>query len=544
MRFHESKTESGQKTSKNLFLWGVLLILIVFATVLRVISCYWGTPLEFHIDEQFILFPALKLIENKTYICRLYMRPDQVEIKLIALVLKAASNILWGSDPNVVFDTHSVAIYVMSRFVISAFGILMVPVSAITAGHLGEKLGFKKTPAMLIAAAYLTFSPILIKHSGYITPDVPLTCVFLLFGFFFIRYLEQGKIRDLVLCSVVSGIGTMIKYPSGILFLMIAFMVIFRAIREKKYRDILLQGLLSAGVAFLTMLLIMPNLIEDLPKIIESFLTEAGDAHLEAPNKGYWGNLLFYCQTVVSDSGYLSLLPFGFGLYTVLRNRKRCSLFFLIGPVFVLCMAAIPLTWERWTLPIFPYYHIMVTIGILSMTRFFSDKMKFFSVLTYVIAVLTVLNILLSGIAMGKHLSLPDSCTYARAELDLTDINSYNTFSQYRTPFSTWYGREQISKFDVSPEGTASIHDEFSAYRYFAYSDYFLEYYRLAPEKYDAELKVYEAIDNTFPKVYELYPDGNYEQKPFLICNIPYTIQYLLSSDTHITGYHVCIVSL
>ncbi len=522
----------------------IVLLMMIIATVLRVIACYWGTPLAFHIDEQFILFPALKLIEKKTYICTQYMRPDQVEIKLIALVLNISSHILWGSNPNAVFDIHSVAIYLISRFCISIFGIFMVPISFIFSGHLAESMKIRKRPIQIISALFMTFSPILIQHSGYITPDVPLTCIFLLFGLFFMYYIEKGRLRDLVICAILSGIGTMIKYPAGILCIMIAFMVIYRAIKNHSYSKIFWYGILSAGIYLLTITIIMPNLLTDFPSVVRYFTEETQVSYAFARDRGYPGNVLFYFATAIKDAGYLSVFPFAIGIITVFSKRKESCYVFCIAPVFALCMAVLPVTLVRWTLPIFPYYYIMTAIGLSYTVEYVKEKKMVLLLTGYAIMFLTILNSVLSGLAEGKYLSLKDCRIYAMADLDEMGINSYNTISQIYTTLSPWYGEELLDHFSVYSDGAACIREEDAGYKYFAYTDNYLATYKQYPEMFSSELQTYEAIERTYPLVYEIVPDGNYEQKAFALSNIPYSLEYLLSQNKHLTGVRMRIVDI
>ena len=221
---------TGYSREKRTVIW-ILALITLGGLVFRLASCFWGYPMALHPDEFTIVDNAIDMLRRHSWLAFVYNRPDQFEIKCNAALFAVASRILFGVPAYEAFETHYMAFYVIARGFTSLFGTAMIPLAAFLAGRMAKEENRKLTH--LITAFLFAFSPILVEHSAYATPDIVLTFFVLLFALLAQLYLESGKVIWLWLSVVVTGIGISIKYPAAILCLMIAAMVIFRCVRER-----------------------------------------------------------------------------------------------------------------------------------------------------------------------------------------------------------------------------------------------------------------------------------------------------------------------
>ena len=114
-------------------------------------------------------------------------------------------------------------------------------------------------------------------------------------------------------------------------------------------------------------------------------------------------------------------------------------------------------------------------------------------------------------------------------DLEAMGITAYNTMSEWQTPFSTWYGTTYTDCFDIDEDGNATVKENYDKVR-----DYFVRYY-------DEDSDFYRAIEKSFPLVYYIEPDGNYEQKPLALWNIAYSAYYLTTDDIHVGGWPIWV---
>lgn len=71
--------------------------------------------------------------------------------------------------------------------------------------------------AGLFSVLFFAFSPNILAHSRYVTTDLPVTLVILVCIYYFGKYLENPKCKNLVIASIIFGIAQVTKFSSIIL---------------------------------------------------------------------------------------------------------------------------------------------------------------------------------------------------------------------------------------------------------------------------------------------------------------------------------------
>ena len=512
---------TGYSRDKRTVIW-ILTLITLGGLGFRLASCFWGYPMALHPDEFTIVDNAIDMLRRHSWLAFVYNRPDQFEIKCNAALFAVASRILFGVPAYEAFETHYMAFYVIARGFTSLFGTAMIPLAAFLAGRMAKEENRKLT--QLITAFLFAFSPILVEHSAYATPDIVLTFFVLLFALLAQFYLESGKAAWLWLSVVVTGIGICIKYPAGILCLVIAAVVIFRCIRERAYGKIISYGLLSIALLLATVFLIAPNLFTDFRSVYDTLVFEARPNHLGADGLGWFGNLRFYLNAMIQDLEPLSLVGAAAGLIWVLRNHSSRTAVLLIGLIYLVCISVLSLHWIQWGIPVYVFYDLSGWIRRADL----SEGMKRLASFAWLIfAGVLGLNLLLTAAGLTKNKLAEDTRSVSLRYCLEHGVNTANSLFEGYTPLSpNGAAGYRYYAFHMA-DGRAYVNEPYATKQYFvtsgAYSGRFLD----EGEQYPDEAEIYRAIPESFEEIYRVEGAGSYSRKRFAYENIPYTLRFL-----------------
>ena len=521
---------TGCSREKRTLIW-ILALITLSGLGLRLASCFWGYPMALHPDEFTIVDNAIDMLRRHSWLAFVYNRPDQFEIKCNAALFAVASRVLFGVPAYEAFETHYMAFYVIARGFTSLFGTAMIPLAALLAGRTVKEENRKLT--QLITAFIFAFSPILVEHSAYATPDIVLTFFVLLFALLAQLYLESGKTTWLWLSVVVTGIGISIKYPAAILCLVIAAMVIFRCVRDRTYGRILSYGFLSIVLLLATIFLIAPNLFTDFRSVYDTLVFEARPNHLGADGLGWSGNLRFYLNAMIQDLEPLSLVGAAAGLIWVLRNRSCRTAVLLIAPVYLVCIGVLSLHWIQWGIPVYVFYDLLTAIGMAALMGWIrmaypsGGIKKLASAVWLIFAGALGLNLLLSSAGLTKNKLAEDTRSVSLRYCLEHGVNTANSLFEGYTPLSpNGAAGYRYYAFHMA-DGKAYVNEPYATKQYFitsgAYSGRFLD----ASEQYPDEAEIYRAIPESFEEIYRVEGAGSYSRKRFAYENIPYTLRFL-----------------
>lgn len=522
-------TEVSRK--KRIGIW-FLAMITLGGMGLRLASCFWGYPMALHPDEFTIVDNAIDMLRRHSWLAFVYNRPDQFEIKCNAALFAVASRILFRVPAYEAFETHYMAFYVIARGFTAFFGTAMIPLAAILAGRMVKDEN--RWATRLITAFVFSFSPILVEHSAYATPDIVLTFFVLLFAFLAQMYLESGKTRWLWLSVVVTGIGISIKYPAGILCLVIAAMVIYRCIREKTYGKIIHYGVLSVGLLLLTLFIIAPNLFTDFHAVYETLVFEARPNHLGADGLGWFGNLRFYLNVMIGDLEPFALLGAVAGLICVLSKPSVRTAVMLIAPVYLACISVLSLHWIQWGIPIYVFYDLLTAIGFSVLLHWIrrTDGARYIKKLALAACLAFTgvlgLNLFLSAAGLTKNKLVEDTRSVALRYCMENGVNTANSLFEGYTPLSpNGAAGYRYYAFHMA-DGKACVNEPYATKQYFitsgAYSGRFLD----ASDQYPVEAEIYRSIPNSYEEVYRVEGAGDYTREKYAYENIPYTLRFLL----------------
>ena len=523
----------------------ILSIITIIGAIIRLISCYWGYPLLLHPDEFAIVDSAIDMLRRHSWESFVFYRPDQFETKCCSILFSVISWIKFHAPAYDTFNDYKLMYHLIARGFTSIFGIALIPLSVLLVGKIVEGIEINKMWTQYVVAILFAFSPIFVRHSAYATPDIPLTFFVVLFSYFFLEYLEKGEIKDFVICSIIVGIATTIKYPALILSIPLAFMVIYReCLYTKKYLNILKYAGYSIFIIFFVMFIIAPNLFTDFNSVIKCFINEAKSTRVGAYGLGFWGNLFYYLKTVVENLGYITIIPFILGLVLIFKNKNFKYWVFLIGFIYWICMSILSLHVLRWGIPIFAFYNILVAIGlgyILSLKNIKFNKLIFN--IGIIINIIVLLNVFLSAICITKSNTLQTNLYLAQKIFEENNVNKEDFVYEGYTPFAPILYNPVAPKLFEFVEGKVKPIDKYSSKKYFIMSNTHSNRYFREAKRYSYEVSIYNAINSNYELSYQLKADGNYLQKSFALKNIFYSIKYIFSKY-HSTGSTILIYKL
>ena len=522
----------GTEKTKKIVI--VIAIITFCGFFLRALSCFWGYPLTLHPDERTIVNNAMDMLGRRSWIAYVYNRPDQFEIKCNAVIFELASRILFKAPAVEAFEYHYAAFYVFARAYTTVFGTAMIPLASVIAGRMIPGTHKNRAPTEIITAIVFAFSPILIEHSAYATPDVVLAFFVLLFACLAQNYLESGKNRYFLLCALSTAIGITIKYPAAILGIPLAMMVIYRRIKGKNYIGILRDGVMGVVLVVVVVFLIAPNLFTDYKDTYATIVQEARPHHLGADGLGWVGNMKYYFLTVMQNCGYISFVLFAAGIFFAIQSKDKKTWILVIGFIYWFCISFVSLHWIQWGIPFYVFYYLLVSLGmgaILRMTNLQPSQAAISKGVFACIAGLVLMNSVVSGIGKTKERLIRDTCNLSLDYCIENGILRGNSLYEGYTPLcpnDSAGARWQC--FSVTDDGV-QIKEQYAANRYFVLSGSYRNRYFAEPTRYPDQVTAYHAVEDHYRLIYSLESNGGYKQKPLEVINIPYSAAYLLKKN-------------
>lgn len=538
-----------KKEKKNHFALLILLI-TAFAAVLRIICCFWGYPYCLHPDECVIVEPAIDMLARHSWKAYSYFRPDQVEIKLDAILFTLLSWIWYHKPAYEAFEEHKIVFYLAARGLTAFFGTAIIPLAVSFVDRLiPESEHMIKRTAQMITAAILAFSALFVQHSAYATPDIVVSFFILLFARYSIRYIERGDMYSLIACGVSIGLGVATKYPAAVMSIPIAIAVIYRAIRiEKKPVNILKGGMIVAAVAAITVFAVAPNIFTDYRTVYEHLVSEANGKNEGTYGLGFSGNFIFYLKTFCKDIGAVSAVFFAAGVGYIIKHRNRKWFSMFAGLTYWICISVIQLHWARWGIPQYVFYVITVSIGIGYILQFVLMKSsgvgyaKVCFALCYCVIGVFLVSMVLSGICYTKSSRTPDTRLTAMRYMEEHDINRENSVYTTYTPFSLEDGLRENDLFDCSEE-YVNVIPFYSTKEYYITNQDLKDRRLLEKERFRDSIFLSNSIEQKYRLIHEEVADGNYDTSYSILGNIYNSVRYL-SAHHDSTGTSIQIYDL
>lgn len=521
-----------KETKSRRILW-ILMLVTALGGILRLIYCFRGYPYQLHPDEHTIVNNAVDMLSRHSWEAYVYNRPDQFEIKCNAFLFNIFSWLHYHVPAYEGFELNSGIFYVIARLYTTMFGTAMIPLMYLTVGKILKRDSISKQKVQLFAATMIAFSPLFIEHSAYATPDIVLTFFILLTAYISAEYLETGKRWTIYAIALITGICVTIKYPAAIVCSYIAFIVIYKCIKEKKgFKEIFILGMSSILIILATIFVIAPNLYTDFGNVVSTFITEARPNHIGQDGLGFFGNMRFYFKTILESMGSLSGPLFLAGCGFLIKNRKSSHFPLLISGIYWVCLSVLSLFWVRWGVPMFLTYIILVSIGLVWIWDLLQkqDKGRYLVTIPVVLMALLITNNLVTGIKITKWSTVKDARIVAMDYCEENGVTAENSIYEGYTPLAPDAGPgAQFIAFQLEEDGIKP-QERYTAKKYLVISSSFKKRYLNEADHYPEIAAVYQEIDKQYPLIYSIDSE-DYKASPWEIPNILYGFQYIFAKN-------------
>jgi len=357
-----------------------LLALGVLAGTLRLWGIGFDLPLLYHRDEAKYVSIPLRILKTGDLNPQFFNYPSLffyiLSLAYIAYFLFMASRGRLGSLdgmtlpeqvlPNVVGRATMPSQFLVGRGVVACAGVLTVLIVYwIVRRAYGRRAG-------LIAGLLLSISPIHIRNSHFVAPDVVMLLFVVASSWFSYQILLKGKLRDYVLAGLLAGLAASTKYNafSAIVPLFVAH--ISRPRRKALLDTDLLWAFVASTVGFF---LGTPFALLDLPAFLNGVAFEVRHyALLGDPGTEVQNALLWYAGYLLRTEGPILLLAsLETGRGILRRNQK--TLFFACFPAtYMLLVASSAVKNDRTVLTIVPFLAILAGAFLDRAITFIQEK--------------------------------------------------------------------------------------------------------------------------------------------------------------------------
>jgi hypothetical protein len=335
----------------------LLAMILVLAAGVRVLGTRFGFPLLTHPDEYAVVDAVIDMAKRNSFEPPWSYRPDHVEMKLDYFVFAAYALLVKGQSIEAAFAADPLPFYHLARLVTAAFGVATVGLAYLIGARWSRRVG-------LVAAALFALFPPFVMHAHFATPDVPLTFALMLMTYALMRYVDSTSWSSLLVACFSVALAVGIKYPGAVGAVMIALVVGSAAVRDRDWRRFLVHGLVSVAATIGFLFVISPTLFTNLSGIRAELKVQSAGDRLGHPDYGLLGNMKYYASTFVDSSGVVLVLLAFAGLAFVVARRRLWVLPWFTGLLVWVSLSGLPMTWERWGLPMWVTPLLLAAVGL------------------------------------------------------------------------------------------------------------------------------------------------------------------------------------
>jgi len=472
---------------------------LAIGIALRVLGLNWGLPHQLNSDEWVIVTGALDLAQRNSFEPSLYFRPDHVEIQLSFIAYQAYAHLIAHAPVDVAYAADPGVFLLLSRAVTAVFGVASIVLAYFIGGR------FNRTIAVIAAVLFSLF-PLFVEHSHFVSPDVPLTAALLAVILALMHYLERPRYATLLMACAATSIAIAIKYPGAIATIVIAVVVVFAALRDRRYARVLTHGATAITAVVFFLFVISPVLFTNFQAVTASIRQESRTEHPGADGLGWGGNLGYYAGEFVEVSGILLTIMVLVGVLAVVRHRLVLALPVLLGLVFWVLLSAVPLHWERWGVPMFISPLILGSIGSYYSYVFLAERFlahRWLKPAAAAFAVIVVANLLLGSLGLVAAFLASDTRLTAAARLDDRGITESNTIYEGYSPFIPGTPRNIFDEFTTVNGRLVPVHPD----RTFVLTSSCMNDRYFQQSKFSDERRFYAAVDSQFALELRITPE-------------------------------------
>lgn len=414
----------------------LLVSLLIIGVLIRLYGINFGLPYFYDPDERAFLLRGLKILANRDLNPHWFGHPGTTVIymlsgiyALIFIIGKGLGVFAGPEDFQQLFFQDPTIFILSGRLLSLVFGVATIFLVYIITNRL-----FNKVTA-LIATVFITLSPVHIYYSKLIRTDVLMGFLILVAFWYCLNILKENNWSAYLLAGLFTGLAVSTKYPS-ILFALTIGLTHFlsRGWQIKAQFKLLGSGIACLVGAFLG----SPFLFLDFQKALANIRSEARPTHLGATGEGLVQNFVWYLQGPLSEALTLfGLLLVCCGFVLCLTSKQKDKWLLISFPVFfLLFISSLNLRWERWIVPVIPFFCILIAYAIYKAASWietrFNSRITLGLLLSFSIAVF--IPMLHASIRQGYDMSLIDTRTITRQWMINNIPSGSSVLSEANTP--------------------------------------------------------------------------------------------------------------
>lgn len=358
--------------------WGVAVgIVLLVGLVLRLNGLRFGLPALNDPDELMFQMGAIRLFTLKTLNPGWFGHPATTTIYALAILdtfIYLAGTVFgfWSNahDFATVVYNDPTWLILPGRAVMVGFGLWSVWLTF----RLGRELFDHRVG--LGAALLVAISPLHVAYSQVIRSDIMATCFMLLSLLAALRFGRGGAIRDLILASVWVALATITKWPFALSCLGVVGMCYLRLSEGRESFASACGKLIAfAGLAIMFVIAFSPFLVIDYAVVISNLQGEAQTHHLGASGGTALQNFWWYASGPFPKAfGVVGCLLTMIGIILIFSWREASALLSPVICAFVLILISQSLVWERWMLPLLPFFALLAASGATALLRWAGNQ--------------------------------------------------------------------------------------------------------------------------------------------------------------------------
>ncbi|MFH1587663.1 MAG: glycosyltransferase [Candidatus Diapherotrites archaeon] len=363
----------------------ILLLIILFALILRVVGLGWGLPHVFHPDESIIVriaalfgtgdfnphwftYPSFQMYAT-FFLFGIYYIAGVVLGLFSFPPTRALMEQIYFSDPT--------NFYLIARGLVAFYGVLTIPLIY----KIGKNIFNRRVG--LIAALLLAITPLHVIHSHFAALDVAISFWILLSLYFALKIFDSDNLRWYLLSGIAAGLAFGTKYlASPVILGLIGVHLVKNYLKKKDVIDVgkslvdkkLWIGIISVFVIFLAVnpfVVLSPG--EFFSGVERVFATQY--AKISPIGMDIGNSYFFYITYLLNYALGLPLLlitmtGFLYALYT--RKKEVFALLFLLAGYFIF-INTFDVHFMRYLLPMIP---LLLVFAAALIVRMFESGLK------------------------------------------------------------------------------------------------------------------------------------------------------------------------
>lgn len=344
--------------------WGPELALLLLACVLRLDGIGFGLPALNDPDEPLFMMLAFGMLQRGSLDPQWFGHPATTTLYCLAAILVAVAGAGIASGQYAGVAAFGQAVYADPSIVMVPAR-LFIAANSVACVWLTYRIGRDcwGRRAGLIAGLLLAINAVHISWSQVVRTDVQASLFMLLCIRSAIAIMRDGSMRSHVAAGVFAGLACATKWP-GALVILAPLAAGCWGLGQGRSSPRRLAALIFAAAA--TLLVISPYLLISWDVVLANLAGEARTDHPGANGHGLAGNLAWYAAGPLAQSfGWVGLAAAAAGIaLATIRSRPFRLTVMPVLAAFVLLICVQNLVWERWLVPVLPFFALGLAWGM------------------------------------------------------------------------------------------------------------------------------------------------------------------------------------